>query len=289
MKSYQITYPYKTHSIKIEGNCEIAYMDEGTGPKTLLFIHGLANYAPVWKKCMETLKADFRCIAIDLPGNGLSDQNGHNFSMSFFADTIYNFIEELNLKNVTIVGHSMGGQVAMTTVLKYPDCAERLILCAPAGFEQFTAVDKTMYYGMLHLIDMVASDELSLRKTIEASFFKPQPQVDLMIKELSELIKSYKGNYYKKMVEGCIRSMLEDAVFDKVQLIKQKTLVVYGNRDALIPNKLIHHITTEKLAGDAVAKMQDAQLKIINDCGHFVQWERADELNQFIKAFMQTV
>src|SRR5471030_741637 len=105
MIAEHFTYPYKTQSVALAGNCNINYIDEGSGTRTLLFIHGLANYALVWKKNIDYLKQYYRCIAIDLPGNGLSDRNDHTFSMNFFADTVHDFIDDLGLKNVTIVGH----------------------------------------------------------------------------------------------------------------------------------------------------------------------------------------
>ena len=281
-----IKYPYNTKTITLPGNCEISYIDEGTGARTLVFIHGLANYALVWKKNIDYLKQYYRCIAIDLPGNGLSDRNEHEFTMDFFAESVYNLIVALGLLNVCIVGHSMGGQVAITTVIKYPECANALVLCAPAGFEEFTDMEKTLYHSTLQMIDFISSDEHSLRSTINHSFYRKQPHVEHMIKELVEIMKTYKPQNYKKMLDGCIKSMLAHQVHDKLQLIKQKTLVIFGKEDALIPNRLIHHISTEQLAIDAVKQIPVARLKMIPDCGHFVHWEKADEVNSFISGFL---
>lgn len=282
-----ITYPYKTNYVKLPGDCNIAYIDEGEGERTLLFIHGLANYALVWSKNIDHLSKYYRCIAIDLPGNGLSDQNDHRFSMKFFSECINNFIEELDLKNVCLVGHSMGGQIAMNTLLKYPDCANLLVLCAPAGFEIFTALDKTMYYTTMHMFDFISSEEHSLRSSIQNSFYRNHVQAESVVKELTGLMKTYKMNYYRKMVEACIKSMLEEPVHDKLSLIQQKTLIIFGKQDALIPNKLIHHTTTERLASEALKKMPAATLELIPDCGHFVQWEKADEVNRMITIFVE--
>ena len=262
-------------------------MDEGTGEKTLLFIHGLANYAPVWKKNIDELKKYYRCIAIDLPGNGLSDQHAHKFSMRFFAECVFNFIESMKLKNVCIVGHSMGGQIAMLTLLKNPDCAGALVLCSPAGFEKFSLMEKTMFHSSIHLLDFFSSDEQSLRSTVESSFYHHHKQAEGLIKDLTELMKTYKVSYYHKMVEACIKGMLEEPVYDKLELIQKPTLVLFGKNDALIPNKLIHHTTTEKIAADAVKRMPDARLEMIPDCGHFAQWEKADDVNRNIIMFLE--
>ena len=192
----------------------------------------------------------------------------------------------MGLSNVCVVGHSMGGQVAMTLLLAQPQCANSLILCAPAGLEQFSVMEKTMYTSGLRLFDFISSDETSLRNTLESSFYRRQTNGDVMIAELTGLLKTNKPNYYKNMVESCINSMLDDTVLDKLHLIKHPALVIFGKNDGLIPNKLIHHMTTEKFATDAVKRLPGAILKLIPDAGHFVQWEKAEEVNESIKSFL---
>ncbi len=282
-----ITYPYKTYYQPLSNNCNIAYIDEGKGEKTLLFVHGLANYALVWKKNIDYLKQFYRCIAIDLPGNGLSDKNEHPFTMSFFSESLYLFVEALGLKNITIIGHSMGGQITIAAAAKYPQIADKLILCAPAGLEVFSALDKTLYYSTLHMLDFIAPEEQALRKTIENSFYRNHAQGEPVILELIKLMKTYKLNYYKKMVEACIKNMLEEPVYNKLDTLKQPVLIVFGKQDALIPNKMLHPISTEKLAVDGSKKIVDARVKILSDCGHFLQWEKADELNKIIITWLE--
>lgn len=280
-------YPYTTHFQTLPGNCNIAYVDEGAGDRTLLFIHGLANYALVWQRNIDELKKSYRCIAIDLPGNGLSDQNEHPFSMHFFADTVNNFIQALALKHVCLVGHSMGGQVAMTTLLNYPDCAEALVLCAPAGFEAFSTFDKALFTSTIHIMDLVSSEEHSLRTTIENSFYGHHKQAENVILELASIMKTYKRSYYRQMVEACIHGMLNEPVLERIHLITQPTLIMFGKNDALIPNKLIHHTTTEQIAEEGAKKIANAALVLINRCGHFLQWEKPEEVNSSILKFLE--
>ncbi|MCD6013888.1 MAG: hypothetical protein K0Q79_3750 [Flavipsychrobacter sp.] len=282
-----VSYPYKTHRIALPGNCEIAYVDEGRGEQTILFIHGLANYAMVWQKNIEHLKHNYRCIAIDLPGNGLSGRNEHDFSIKFFAESVYAFIKAMGLKKLCIAGHSMGGQVAMTLLINHPECAEKLVLCAPAGLEEFSSFDKTLFFAGYHLFDMVSSEEGMLRKTIEHSFYHHGTQAESVIKELTDIMKTYKLNYYRKMIDGCIKGMIEEPVLDRVHLIKQPTLILFGMHDALIPNKLLHHYTPEKMARDAVKKFPSATLEMFANCGHFLQWEKAEEVSESIVMFLK--
>jgi len=276
---------YKSHSVKLANGCDVAYIDEGKGNRVLFFIHGLATYALSWKKNIEYLKDHYRCIAIDLPGNGASSHGDYPYGVSFFADVVYEIIQKLNLKNVSIVGHSMGSQVAMTTVIRYPACCNKLLLCAPAGFETFTSFEKTIYHSTIHFFDFFSSEENSLRNVIRTSFYHFPTQANEMIDELVGFMKNYPLSEYRKMIECCIKSMLNEAVYDKIPLIKQPTLVLFGEHDALIPNKLIHHYSTKHLAEETVKRFPDASLKVIPQCGHFLQWEKADEVNGLIEKF----
>lgn len=285
--SIPFTYPYSVKKVSLPGNCEVAYIDEGRGDKTLLFIHGLANYALVWKRNIDYLKQFYRCIAIDLPGNGLSDQNPHPFSMKFFADLVNDLIDELGLSNVQLVGHSMGGQIALTSLVRHPNCAQSVILCAPAGFEVFTALDKTMYYSTLHLFDFISSEEHLLAQTIENSFYRFPSAAKTVISDLKELMRTYKSTYYRKMVDACIKSMVEDNVLNDLHKIEVPALIVFGKDDAFIPNKLLHHTTTEALAKTGAKKLKHSKLVLLADCGHFVQWEKEEEVNHAIIHFLE--
>lgn len=281
-----IQYPYKVHTAHIS-NCNIAYIDEGSGPKTLVFIHGLAMFAPCWKKNIDELKKYYRCIAIDLPGNGLSSRGNYAYGMAFFADTINEFIQQLKLEHVCIIGHSMGGQIAITTIIRHSPCAEQLILCASAGFEQFSPFEKTIYQTSLHLVDMFSSEENSLRHMTEISFYKNPKQANELVNDLVKIMHAHPIKEYRKMIEGCILGMVNEPVYDKLHHILQPTLVIFGEHDRLIPNKLIHHITTRKMAEEGSHKIPAAKLKIIPDCGHFVQWEKPEEVNILINEFLK--
>jgi pimeloyl-ACP methyl ester carboxylesterase len=88
------------------------------------------------------------------------------------------------------------------------------------------------------------------------------------------------------MIEACISSMLNEPVLPRLHEIQVPVLVMFGERDALIPNKLIHPVTTRSIAEAAVKKMPHATLEMLPQCGHFLQWEKAKEVNTFIHHFI---
>ena len=97
-----LCYQFSTKNIQLSGGENIFYIDEGVGQKTLLFVHGLANNALSWQQNIVHLRKKFRCLAIDLPGNGLSTVKETNFSMKYFSTVIIELIEKLQLKEVIL-------------------------------------------------------------------------------------------------------------------------------------------------------------------------------------------
>jgi len=280
-------YPYKTGSVTLSNTGKINYVDEGAGDTTILFIHGLANYALGWKRNIEALKSGHRCIAIDLPGNGLSEHGPFPYSISYFANVVTEFIQQLGLRNVILAGHSMGGQIALTAVLNAPEIAERLILCAPAGFEVFTPWEASLYETSISVFDYFSTEENSLTKSIRSSFYHYTHQADEMISDLIGLLSRYPLSEYRRMVNACIHGMLHEPVYNSLHLIQQPALVIYGERDALIPTRALHPTTTRKIAEEGAAKMLHSELHLIPNCGHFVQWEKAAEVNGLIADFLK--
>lgn len=270
----------------LSNGCKVSYIDEGKGDPCILFVHGLATFGRSWYKNIEGLKDQFRCIAIDLPGNGYSGKGDYPYGVQFYAACVYDFIKLLKLKKVIICGHSMGGQIAMTLLLNAPDAADKLVLCAPAGFEQFSGFEKSMYRSAMGFADFFSTDESNLRKSIHSSFFQNIHQADNIIEDLVALLKNYPTAAYKKMLDACVQSMLNEPVYDRLGQIKQPALVIYGERDALIPNRLIHPVSTQQLALAAVKKMRHATLEMIPMSGHFVQWEKAAQVNTLIEHFI---
>lgn len=284
ISSTTTSLPYQ--KIQLSNGAFVSYLDHGAGEQTILMLHGLATYSGTWAKNIEGLQTQYRCVALDLPGNGHSEKGDLPYSIQYYAACVYDFIQKLKLKNVVLCGHSMGGQIAMTLMLNVPHAAEKMVLCAPAGFEQFTVFEKTMYRSFIGFADMFSSDENSLRNSVYNSFYKNPSQADGLLEEMSAILKSYPSAAYKKMLDASIQGMMNEPVFDRLSKIDIPTLVIFGELDALIPNKLLHPIATDQLARSAVAKMPNATLQMIPFAGHFVQWEKSEKVNEAIITFL---
>ena len=110
----------------------INYTDTLNGNKTLLFLHYFGGSSRTWIPVIEKLKDRYRCIAVDLPGFGGSPIVSNNLSVTENAALIFTLIEKLHLKNFIIIGHSMGGKIALALSSLMPIGFEKLILVAPS-------------------------------------------------------------------------------------------------------------------------------------------------------------
>ena len=103
----QHLFPFPSRTIEIE-NCRVHYVDEGSGP-VLLLLHGNPTWSFLYRDIIRGLKNDFRCIALDYPGFGLSKaSDGYDFKPATHARIVEKFIEALNLDGILLDGAGLG-------------------------------------------------------------------------------------------------------------------------------------------------------------------------------------
>ncbi|OLZ46825.1 alpha/beta fold hydrolase [Amycolatopsis keratiniphila] len=120
-------FPFESRFADIDGNT-VHYLDEGSGP-TLLFLHGNPTWSFLWRDVIRALREDFRCVALDYPGFGLSTPKpGYRYWPEEHADVVTAFVDALGLEDVTLVGQDWGGLIGLATVQRRPDVFTRLVL-----------------------------------------------------------------------------------------------------------------------------------------------------------------
>jgi pimeloyl-ACP methyl ester carboxylesterase len=206
--------------------------------------------------------------------------------MDFFARCVIDTIGRLGLKHVTLAGHSMGGQIALTAALLEPGCCERILLFAPAGFETFSSHEKMMYKTSITYGSWLTSDEGAIRHLVRAGFRNMPRDASKLSETLTKLMHKQPARHYKMMTDRCIHAMLEEPVFDRLKNIQQPVLAIFGEDDALIPNTLLHPTSTRQTAMAGIRQLKNGSLKMIPDCGHFVQWECAGVVNKIVNDWL---
>ncbi|GAA1479627.1 haloalkane dehalogenase [Gordonia sinesedis] len=120
-------FPFDSHFMDLDGH-RVHYVDEGNGP-TLLMLHGNPTWSFLWRDVIRELSSEFRCIAIDYPGFGLSSASpGYHYLPEEHADVVTAFVDTLPITDATLVGQDWGGPIGLAVAQRRPKTFERLVL-----------------------------------------------------------------------------------------------------------------------------------------------------------------
>ena len=286
MKELLSDYEFKSQTTSLNG-LEISYMKEGTGEKTLLFVHGLSSNGDAWSKNIEVLKNDYTCIALDLPGYGKSSKPDVDYTATYFAEVLHQFIEKLDLKNIVLIGHSMGGQASIKLATIHPESIQKLILVAPAGLEQFSESNAAIMKSYLTMESIKNTTDAQIEKNYALNFYSQSDDVSKMINDRKEIKEATDFEAHCNAIVKSVSGMLDDPVYNDLDKISQKTLVIFGDKDMLIPNRYFNPtLSTEDVGKIATEKIKHVNLEILENAGHFVQFEKPNEVNALIRQFV---
>jgi pimeloyl-ACP methyl ester carboxylesterase len=281
-----LNYEENAEKILIE-NEKIAFVDVGSGENTLLFIHGLSSNLQSWNKNISRLKNEYRCIAIDLPGYGKSTKNSTTYSLKDYADFLNSFIEKKNLHDVVLVGHSMGGQVAVHTLLAAQDNFKSLVLIAPAGIETFSENEAALMKASYTAEMVEKSTPEQIRNNFKMNFHQFPEDAEFMVRERIEMKNADDMKIYSEVVVNNIHAMLEEPIIGRLSDIEIPVLMIYGKDDLLIPNTFFHPSQDiASLVKTAKENIRNLKVELINEAGHFVNFEKSKQVNALITEFL---
>lgn len=267
---------------------QIAYVDVGEGPETLVLVHGLASNLGFWRYNIPELAERYRVIAVDLPGYGRSAKSDdYPYTLSFFAETIRDLVAELGLGDVTLIGQSMGGQIAMLTAIQHPDVVDRLVLVDPAGIEAFTAEEGAALRSAYTVAGIRATPEDAIRRNLALNFHVWDDRLEWMVEERVGLARTDEFDQFAHAVVQSVGAMLDEPTAPRLDRIAQPTLIVYGQYDELIPNTYLHPGLPRDVFREGAERIPDATLVEIEDAGHLVMMERPVAFNSAVLAWLR--
>ena len=127
--------PANLKTMTLHGN-RVAYRDEGAGD-VLLLVHGMGGSSDTWSGVIPLLAKKYRVIAPDLLGHGESDKPRGDYSVGAFAVVLRDLLDALDVPRVTVVGHSLGGGIAMQFAHQHRQYCERIVLISSGGFGDY--------------------------------------------------------------------------------------------------------------------------------------------------------
>jgi len=255
---------------------EMHYRDVGEGFPVVL-IHGYTGNSRNWALTVPALRESFRTISMDLRGHGLSGKptRPEDYSLAFMVDDVHDLLEQLEVPECYLVGHSMGGGVAMRFVLAHPEVVRALVLVDTSASPQDSSRTE-MREALLKTAreeGLEAAFEAQLRIDPGASEILSNPQAVQVWRE-QFLMTSLEAYLY------CAAAMAErESLLEDLRRVAVPTLIVCGERDApfLEPSRLMHEA------------IPDSELVIIDDAGHSPQFETPVEFNRVLTEFLSKV
>ena len=266
---------------------DLAFIDSGGQGSPIVFIHGLSSYMGFWEYQVEHFAKDHRVLALDLPGYGASGRPDAPYSPPWYAGMVADWMFAVGLDRATIVGHSMGGQIAMELALSHPERVERLVLAAPAGIEPFTpGAAGFMKSFWTESRAQEATEEQVRANFVTLVFNTVDPGVERLIQERVRLGLSERFAGTSVAVSRSIAGMLDYPVGERAKSIGVPTLVVYGSDDRMIPNPVFTGGRTRSIAERAHVLIPHSRLVMIDSAGHTVHHDAPRAFNEAVEEFL---
>ena len=234
---------------------------ESESNKAIIFIHGSGGNSNVWKNQLASLDINYNIIAIDLPSHDQSD-NFSELNLELYIDVVKNLVNNLNLNKIILAGHSLGGAVIQSYYFNYPDEVSALILIGTGARLRVSPVI------------------LNSLKTNFKEFLDGLPIGGFYRKTPKEIINEYIAETSKIAPEVTYQDFKicdEFDVIDKIRLINVPCLIICGIEDRLTPTKYSKFFKEN---------LQNSEMILIDNAGHFIMLEKPNELNQAIKDFI---
>jgi pimeloyl-ACP methyl ester carboxylesterase len=253
---------------------QLYYEEYGSG-EPLILIAGLASDSQSWLPIIEPLSKHFRVITFDNWGVGRSPLDNTGITIEQMADDCLKLIRYLNLSRVHLLGHSMGGMIAMTLAIQHPEIVDKLILEATSpkinrrNTELFndwvtylqSGMDKRLWFRNLFYWIFSPSffeDKEMLSQALQLSLDYPYPQPD-------------------KSFENQVKAVAEFNATDELRKIDAATLIVNGENDLLFEGSG---------SEDIFESIKNKQETTIKGAAHSIHMEQPDLFSQKVINFL---
>jgi pimeloyl-ACP methyl ester carboxylesterase len=273
---------------------EVAYVElNPEGKKTLVFIHGLGSYLKFWRYQLDAFaQQGYRVIALDQLGYGKSDKPASfPYTMEAMADVVHELTRAVGAEKPVLVGHSMGGQTALSYAIRYPGDLEALVLTSPAGFEKFSWKEKAWFKRVMSTTLIKSSPEYGIWGSVaQGNFARWRPELEWLVEERVRVVPTPEFDAYSyaqvRSVQGLANN---DFVRESLDKVTVPTLIVFGEDDRLIPNPFLHGGTAREVMEYGHANIRGSTLVGLLKCGHSVQLDCPEEYNTAVSGFLSAL
>jgi pimeloyl-ACP methyl ester carboxylesterase len=254
--------------------------EEGAGEPVVL-LHGLFVDHSSWSGVVPRLRDQFRLIAPDLPGFGASEKPAASrfpYGVDAFAEAIADLYAGLGLGRASLVGHGLGGAIALTLAARHPELVQRLVLIDALCYE--ARLDMQRRLALIPFVGSLVFKQLWSKATFRAYFRDAMFAVPGAVPQ--ERVDHYYETFNSPAARGSalatLRSTVDTrAVVAQTTRIQTPTLVIWGRRDKIYPAGLGQRLARE---------IRGAGFEVV-DAGHAVHEEAPDRVALLIARFLK--
>jgi pimeloyl-ACP methyl ester carboxylesterase len=256
----------ESHELTLHGH-SVTYRTAGSGP-ALLLLHGITNSSQTWETVAGPLADRFTIIAPDLLGHGKSATPRGDYSLGAHASGVRDLLSALDLERATVVGHSLGGGIAMQFAYQFPERCERLVLVSSGGLgrEVHLLLRAAALPGADWVLPLLTSRGVrgvarGVGAALRQGRMAPSGDVDVLARGFGSLDTAGSRQAFLHTVRSVIDTGGQRvSANDRLHLAAVlPTLIVWGERDSIIPSA---H------GRAAHAAMPGSRLEIFPGAGH---------------------
>jgi pimeloyl-ACP methyl ester carboxylesterase len=264
---------------------EIGYLGGGEG-SALLMIHGIAVTSEHWREVLEPLADRHTVIAPDLPGHGTSGGGPGDYSLGNLAAGLRDLLLSLGHERATLVGHSLGGGIAMQFAYQFPEMVERLVLVSSGGLG--SEVSPVLRAAALPGADLFIAATASagekagraIGRGMAAIGIRPGPDVAEVARGYAELAEPERRKAFLATLRSVVGTKGQEvSASDRLYLAEEMPLlIVWGERDPIIP---VRH------GEEAHEALPGSRLEIFEGAGHVPQVEQPLRFVAVLERFLE--
>lgn len=251
------------------GDAKVRAAVAGRGEPTLVLIHGFGDHLMTWRAVFDRLATDHRVIAFDLPGFGVSEKPDGKYTLDAQTDRVRSLLRSVP-GPVVLVGHSMGGEVALNVALADPDRIQSLVLIAPAGFD----------VGLAGMADSMTSSRAAVIAVWEAarSSLLPVHDPDWLgePRDRADYDPSF-DPAYRASTSAVLEQFDFEGIGRRAAGYTRPVLLIWGSADPVVPLRV---------ADSVRAVLPCTRLEVLDRAFHRPQVERPDTVAALILGFL---
>ena len=246
---------------EVKNKDKFKFVEEGEG-EPLVLLHGLFGALSNFETLIEYFRQHYKVIVPILP---LFELDILHSTVGGIAKFVHRFLESRDLKNVHLLGNSLGGHVALIHVLKHPERIKSLILTGSSGLFENGMGDSYPKRG----------DYEYIKNKTELTFYDPKTATKELVDEVYGII----NNRIKAIkIISLAKSAIRNNLGEELNQIKQPTLLIWGNND---------NITPPFVAREFNKLIPNSELQFVDKCGHAPMMEVPDEFNIILHKFLK--